>query len=109
MTYRFDIQHNATGSFTATCGEHSAGSERALARKLVETDAPDGPIEGGTPGKTEWTAPSLHMLAASTLNETDKGFVRGIYAIHPMASNQQMHPALQRAVSNLLAARARRV
>ena len=96
MAYRFDIQHHTNGSLTATCAGHSANSERALARKLVEAGLPDGPMGAGRPGKTDYTVASLHHFAAGTLSEGEKGFTRGIYAPYPP---REMHPALQHAIS----------
>ena len=105
-TYRFDIQHHTNGSITATCDGHSASSERALARKLVEADAPDGPIEAGRPGHRDYTVASLHHFAAGTLTEGEKGFQRGIYVPYPA---REMHPALQHAVSSRVEARKNRL
>ena len=96
VTYRFDIQHHTNGSITATCAGYSATSERALARKMVEAGLPDGTIEAGRTGITDYTTPSLHHFAAGTLSEGEKGFVRGIYAPYPP---RDLHPALQHAVS----------
>ena len=103
--YRFDITHRSNGSYVVRCGGLSASSDRGLARLLVEDDAPDGPIDAGPVGKTHWTTPSLHLFAAGTLSEGDRGFERGIYTVHPKAENQTMHPTLQHAVSRLRAAR----
>jgi hypothetical protein len=96
VAYRFDIQHHANGSITATNAGHSANSERGLARKLVEAGLPDGPIEAGRPGCRDYTVASLHHFAAGTLSEGEKGFQRGIYAPYPP---REMHPALQHAIS----------
>lgn len=96
VAYRFDIQHHTNGSLTATCGRHSANSERGLARKLVEAGLPDGPVGAGRPGKTDYTVASLHHFAAGTLSEGEKGFTRGIYAPYPP---RDLHPALRHAIS----------
>jgi hypothetical protein len=102
MIYRFDITHHGTGTMTVECQGHTAGSERVLARVLVESGAPDGAVEAGRVGKLDWTAPSLHVVAAGTLSEGDKGFTSGVYAPYPP---RVLHPALGQAVFALSAKR----
>lgn len=62
--YRFDVAAVKGGiSFLYGCGGMEAGTAASLARKLVEDDADDAPVEAGRPGCTDWTHPSLHRLA----------------------------------------------
>ena len=80
--HRFDIEHRSNGSYVVRSGDLSADNERTLARRMVEDDAPDGPIEGGREGKLDWTFPSLHRFAAGAVGRWEEG----------------VHPALQAAV-----------
>ena len=93
---RMDVEFRSNGSAVFTSGEHQAPDAHALARKLVEAGAPDQPIEGGRPGKRDWTARSLHAFAAVTLWEGERGFQTQTYAPYP---TRDLHPALQRAIS----------
>jgi len=102
MNHRIDIAFRSNGSVIATAGDHTADSDRALARKMVEAGLPDGPVEIGRPGQTDMRAPSLHLFAAGTLSEGDAGFSKGIYAPYPM---RDLHPALDRAIAALREAR----
>jgi hypothetical protein len=95
--YRFDITHSTAGRYTMRCGCLEADSEWGLARKLVEDDAPDAPIEAGREGRLDWTFPSLHRFAV--------GAVRGSEGVdHP----ERLHPALMAAVVATAVARAKR-
>ena len=80
--YRFDIEHRSNGSYVVRCGGLSASSEAVLARRLVEDDAPDAPIEGGRVGKADWTFHSLHRFAVGAVK----------------AGEDCLYPALQAAV-----------
>lgn len=106
MIYRFDVAFRSDGACRFTCNGHRHADMHGLARAIVEADAPDGRVEGGRPGKRDWTAPSLHALAAGTLSEGEKGFTRGIYQPYPPRA---MHPALEHAVSRATVARKNRV
>lgn len=79
---RFDVEFKPSGACVFHCGGISAGTEAALARRLVEEDTPDAPIEGGRPGRLDWTMPSLHRAAVRAVSAKDQG----------------LHPALQAAV-----------
>lgn len=90
--HRFDIQHRSNGTYVVRCGDLTSDNERTLARRLVEGDAPDGPIEGGREGRSDWTFPSLHRFAAGAVGRWEEG----------------LHPALQAAVVTLRAEFAQR-
>ena len=95
--YRFDTTFSTAGRYTMRCGGHEADSEWGLARRLVEDDALDAPIEAGREGWVDWTFPSLHRFAV--------GAVRGSEGVdHP----ERLHPALMAAVVATAVARARR-
>lgn len=96
MTYRFDIEHRGDGSVRVTCGTYEATGERALARKLVNAGAPDGPMVAGLPDSDAYRVASLHRFAAHTLAERDTGLQIEVYKPHPRA---EVSPSLERAVS----------
>jgi hypothetical protein len=98
VTYRFDTEYRSDGSCLHRCGEHQHRDARALARLLVESDAPDGPVESGPPGKRHWTTASLHAFAATTLEDGDAGFKNRVWRPYPP---REVHPALQDAVSRV--------
>jgi hypothetical protein len=102
MSYRFDIEHRTDGGARVTCGDHEARDERALARKMVNGGYLDGPIEAGRVGRIDYRVRSLHAFAATALSEGDRGLYVAPYAPHPEA---EVTPALQTAVSRVVAAR----
>lgn len=106
VSYRFDVTHRSNGTMAVSCDDCTAASERTLARMMVELGVPDAPVEGGRHGKRDWTAPSLHRLAAGTITEGERGFAHGIYAPYPP---RDMHPELQHAIEQATAARQARV
>ena len=102
MNHRINIAFRSNGSVIATAGDHTADSDRALARKMVEAGVADGPVEIGRLGQIDMRAPSLHLFAAGTLSEGDAGFSHGIYAPWPV---REINPALERAIAALREAR----
>jgi hypothetical protein len=102
MSYRFDIEHRTDGGARITCGDHEARDERALARKMVNAGAADGPIEAGRLGHVDYRVRSLHAFAATALEEGDRGFRVRTYKPH---ENSTVTPALERAVSRRECAR----
>jgi hypothetical protein len=92
--HRFDVEHRSNGSIVVRCGDLSADSERGLARRLVEEDRPDAPIEGGRPGKLDWTHRSLHRFAAD-----------GVAPREADQTPERLHPTLAAAVTALRAER----
>lgn len=93
--YRFDTTFRSNGSAVVRYDHRAAPDARTLARMLVEDGEPDGEVVGGREREIDWRCSSLHGMAARTLSEGDKGFVRGIYAPYPV---RPLHPALQAAV-----------
>lgn len=102
--YRFDVTPRPGGKSRFTCDDIESPSAHGLARAMVEIGAVDAPVEVGRAGRVDWTSASLHMLAARTLSEGDKGFTRGVYAPFPP---RDLHPALAAAVAREHAKRAR--
>jgi len=94
MTHRFDTTFHSNGSYTLRCAGLEATTERALARRLVESDMPDGPIEGGRVGHLDWTFPSLHRFAAGAVTPSE-------LEVTP----ERLHPTLRAAVVALRAAK----
>jgi hypothetical protein len=97
MSYRFEIEHRTDGGARVTCGDHEARDERALARKMVNAGAPDGPIEAGRVGHVDYRVRSLHAFAATALYERETGLVVAPYSPHPEAT---VTPALAHAISS---------
>jgi len=81
--YRFDVTFLPGAAIRVSCGALTANDERTLARKLVAAGCPDGVIDGGRIGRTDWRVRSLHAFAATRLVERDRGF--SIEALKPGA------------------------
>ena len=95
--YRFDAFHRGNDDWTFACLDLTADSARNLARLLVESDFPDGPVEGGRLGRLDWSYPSLHRFAAS-----------GVAGPDAERWPERLHPALRAAVVALGVLRAAR-
>lgn len=94
--YRFDTTYRTDGVAVHACNGETATDARALARKLGEAGAEDGPVEAGRIGRRDWMVASLHQFAATTLSEGDRGFKTGVYAPYPP---RDLHPALDHAIA----------
>lgn len=99
-SYRFDVTYLRGGTgdaLTVSCAGLEADQAWRLARRMVEDDMPDGPIEAGREGKVDWTFPSLYQFAASAvpLQEVQR-------------TPERLHPPLRASVVALWAARAAR-
>lgn len=76
-------------TFTATSRN---GATMKLARMLVEAGAPDEPVAVyGTEGNLRFTAPSLHGLAAWTIEESDRGIRQRRWKPSPMGAERGQH------------------
>jgi hypothetical protein len=94
--YRFEIDDRSDGGARITCGEHVANDERALARKMVNAGAPDGPIEAGRTSCTDYRVRSLHAFAATAIEDGERGLLVRPYRPHEKST---VTIALQTAIS----------